>query len=71
MTTPTTSLAEALPLEQARVRELIPIYESIGSAGMFATAMMNRSLRRADEASASGDVVAMLRAYEDLKGYKE
>lgn len=66
-----TSLAEALPQEQQRVRELIPIYESIGPAGNFAIAMMRHALKLSEQAAASGDVVAMLRAYEELKGFKE
>jgi hypothetical protein len=63
------TLANALPKEQERVRELIPIYESVGVAGAFAVAMMKSSLRAAEIAAASGDVVAMVRALEDLRGY--
>ena len=65
----TDTLAEALPREQARVRALIPIYREIGPPGAFALMMMERSLQAADQAAASGDVVAMLRALEDLRGY--
>jgi hypothetical protein len=63
------NLAEALPEEQQRVRELLPIYDAIPT-GVFAATMMRQSLARAEQAAASGDVVAMLAAYEDLKGYK-
>jgi hypothetical protein len=63
------TLADALPREQERVRELIPIYESLGVSGTFAVAMMKISLREAEKAAARGDVVAMLRALEDLRGY--
>jgi len=72
MTTATTAprtLADALPQEAARVRELITIYRSIGPAGMFAIAMMEASLRRADAAMVSGDVVQMIAALKDLEGY--
>lgn len=62
------NLAEALPAEQQRVRELLPIYDAIPE-GIFAATMMRQSLSEAERAAASGDVVAMLRAYEDLKGY--
>lgn len=65
------SLAEELPKEQARVRHLITLYREIGPAGEFGACMMEHSLRQADAAVMSGDVVAMIRAYEDLKGYKE
>ena len=38
--------------------------------GHFAAAMMRQSLAEAERAAVSGDVVAMLAAYEDLKGYE-
>jgi hypothetical protein len=62
------SLAEALPLEQARVREVLGHYKEIGPAGMFGAAFIEADLREADQAVMSGDVVRMLRAYEKLKG---
>lgn len=61
-------LAEALPEEQQRVRELLPIYDAIPT-GVFAATIMRESLARAEQAAASGNVVAMMAAYEDLKGY--
>jgi hypothetical protein len=67
----TTSLGEALPLEQARVRELIALYRSIGPAGDFGAYLMEIALREADQAVMSGDVVAMIRAYEELKSFEE
>lgn len=63
------SLVEALPKEQQRVRELLPIYDAIPT-GIFAATMMRQSLTRAEKAAASGDVVEMIRAYEELKGYE-
>lgn len=61
------SLAEALPKEMARVREVLGQYRAIGPAGMFGAAFIEQDLRAADQAVMSGDVVAMLRAYEQLK----
>ena len=66
----TETLADALPKEQARVRSLLPIYRECGPAGMFALAMMQESLRKAERAAASGDVIAMMQAFEDLRGYQ-
>lgn len=63
------TLAEQLPNEQQRVRDLLPIYDAIPN-GKFAAIMIRQSLERAERAAASGDVVAMLAAYQDLKGYK-
>ena len=67
--TKSTSLGEALPAEMARVRDMIPIYLESGPGAVFAVAMMRASLDAAAKAMAENDVVAMLRAYEDLKGY--
>ena len=64
------SLAEALPREQQRVRELLPLYDAIPE-GRFAAAMMRESLARAERAAVSGDIVAMIVACKDLEGYKE
>ncbi|OHE63863.1 MAG: hypothetical protein A2001_01495 [Treponema sp. GWC1_61_84] len=65
------SLGEALPKEQVRVRELILQYRDpmLAGAGVFAAAMMEQSLKVADQAVMSGDVVEMIKAYEDLKQY--
>lgn len=66
-----TTVGEDLPKQMARVRdELIPQYQSIGPASGFAVAMMRRSLDRAAEAMASGDLVGMIAAYKELKDYK-
>lgn len=66
----TTTLGDALPKEMARVRdEVMPAYIEIGPAGQFALAFMRHDLDVATRALASGDVIAMLRSYEKLKGY--
>ena len=65
------SLGEALPKEMARVRDrVMPEYLAIGSAGRFALAMMRADLDAATKALAEGDIAAMIRAYESLKGYE-
>ncbi len=61
------SLGDALPAEQARVREILGLYKEIGAAGAFGAAMIEQSLNRADKAVISGDVSAMLAAYKDLQ----
>lgn len=67
----TESLGEALPEQQARVREILGHYKALGTPGIFGALMIEHSLREADRAVMSGDPVAMLRAYEDLKSIKE
>ncbi len=64
------TLGDELPREQARCRELLVAYKEIGPAGAFGAAMIEQSLREADQASISGDIVAMLRAYEKLKNHQ-
>ena len=65
------TLGDALPKELARVREVLAIYIGVGPPGAFASMMIKNSLKLADEAIISGDVVAMIAAYEDLKTIKE
>lgn len=64
------TLGDQLPREMARVRdEIMPNYLAIGAPGFFALALMRQSLDAAAKAMAEGDVVAMLRTYEELKGF--
>lgn len=66
------SLGEQYPIEQERCRELISQYELLRNLPnvncAFAIAAIKDVLRRADEAAIGGDVVAMLRSYEEMKG---
>lgn len=63
-----TSLAEALPKEIERARDILKIYESVGVAGSFASAMIRNDIKAAEVSIMSGDVVAMLQAYKALQG---
>lgn len=63
----TKSLAEALPEECARVREILGLYKELGPVGAFGAAFIEADLRAADQAMVSGDVVAMIAAYQKLK----
>lgn len=63
------SLAEALPREIERVQELLPMYEGV-PMGFIAASMMRASIKAAHVAMVSGDVIAMIQCYEDLKGYE-
>ena len=62
------SLAVELPKEQQRVRELLPLYDQIPT-GVFAATLMRQAITRAEQAASSGDVIAMLRSYEELRGF--
>lgn len=68
------SLAIELPKEINRVRELQDEFKSMrGMPNVMVEpqiAMMEGAITAAINASSSGDVIAMLRAYENLKGYE-
>ena len=65
-----TQLLHRLPVEQARCRELVRKYVSIGSAGAFASALIEASLKRADRAVIDGDESDIRRALSELQGYE-
>ena len=62
------SLADAILTEQARCRELVTQYKAIGPHGAFGALHVSDVLRRTEAAVMSGDTVAMLHCYEELKG---
>lgn len=61
------TLGEALPKEQARVREVLGYYKELGVAGSFGAAMIEQSLRKSDKAIIGGDLVEMAVAYKELQ----
>jgi hypothetical protein len=61
------TLADALPKEMARVREVLGHYKELGPVGAYGAFFIENDLRAADQASASGDVVAMLTALAVLR----
>lgn len=69
-----TSLAKQLPREIERVIEVRRQFEELRSMPNVIVepqiAMMSGSITRAIQASAAGDVIEMLRAYEELKGWE-
>lgn len=74
MTSPTATvatLAEALPLEQARCRKILAIAKSLPpQSGFFLVACLEAALGRAERAAAEGDVIAMVHAYQELKEFE-
>lgn len=63
-----TSVGEEFPKEQARVRELLEEYKAIGPSGAFGALMIEQTLQRAEKAAIIGDIIAILRSFEELKG---
>lgn len=64
------SLGTELPKEQIRCRRLLVDYRSIGPAGEFGAMMIEAALRKADQAIISGDIVRMMRSYQELREFK-
>lgn len=64
------SLGGEFPRQQQRVRELLVEYVKLGPVGAFGAIMLRQVLVRADQAAISGNVVAMLRSFEELKECK-
>ena len=71
----TRTLAEALPDEINRVREIQDQYKELrGRPNIIvepAIMFMEHSIQNAIQASMSGDIVSMLKAVKDLKGFRE
>lgn len=65
------TLADELPRQQARCREILENAREIGPAGAFLATMLRASLANAEKAAAAGDLGAMVAACKDLQGYSE
>lgn len=63
----TTSVGEDFPNQIARVEKLREAYVEIGPAGAFGLMTIDAALKRARQAQASGDVVAIVRSYAELR----
>lgn len=66
-----TSLGEAFPKEQARLRTLLGYGKEIGPAGAFYCAVIENLLQRADVAVMEQDLPAMIRLYKEMQEIKE
>lgn len=64
----TETLGTALPKEIERCQGLLAHYKAIGPVGAFGHAMISADIAAAHKAMMEGDAVAMLRAYNALKG---
>ena len=61
------TLADELPREMSRVREILGEYKKLGHVGAFGAVMIEQDLRAADHAVMSGDVLQMLRSLSTLR----
>ena len=62
------TVGDDFPQEQARCREVLAQYRELGAAGVLGGIMIEATLREADLAMASGDIVRILAAYQAMKG---
>lgn len=62
------TLGEDYPKEQARCREVLAQYRELGPSGVLGGLLIEATLREADEAMASGDIVRILQAYKRMQG---
>ena len=62
------NLMEGLQREIQRNKALAQMYFDIGPAGMFGATMINVDIKAGEDAIVGDDVVAMVRAFEKLKG---
>ena len=61
------TVGSEFPKEVARVHELRDAYKTIGPAGAFALSTIDQALARATEAQSSGDVVEIIRSFQELR----
>jgi hypothetical protein len=66
-----TTVGDDFPRQQARVRRIQQCARDIGPEGQFLVMLTDQSLREAEAAAISGDLPRILRAYEDLRSFKE
>lgn len=64
------TVGSEFPKEVARVHELRDAYRDIGPAGAFGLSMIDQALVRATQAQSSGDVVEIVRSFEELRSLK-
>lgn len=66
------SLAEAYPQEQARIRASIAVCQRMNLPELgFYIAVGEDLLRRADSAAMSGDIVQMLTLFREMQEFKD
>lgn len=63
---PVETLADAYPKQQARIAELLTQYEEIGKPGEFGAMMLRDLIKRSQQAAAEGDIVGMIRIYDEM-----
>ncbi|MEE8468861.1 MAG: hypothetical protein V3T22_10410 [Planctomycetota bacterium] len=64
----TSSLGTEYPVQQARVRALITRYRALpDGAGNIGAMLMEDTLKRADAAAISGDLLGMITSFKEME----
>lgn len=65
------NIIEGIQHEVVRVREIIQIYKDVpNGAGSFASVCMQANIDNAEKAVATGDTIAMIAEYKQLKEWE-
>lgn len=64
------TVGDDFPRQQERIRECRDQGIEIGPNGRFYVAVCNEILKRADEAAISGDIILILRSYQEMKEFQ-
>lgn len=66
------TLGEDYPKQQERCRKILGYAQELQpQEGFFLIAVLKDLLKRADQAAISGDVVEMIRVYQEMKDVQE
>lgn len=66
-----TTVGDDFLIQQERLRECLQNGLDIGPSGRFYVAVCKEILKRADEAAISGDIIMILRSYNEMKEFQE
>lgn len=64
------SLGEEFPKQQARLRELLKTYQSLGAVGKFGATVIENCLQRADKAAMEQDIYKMMSIYKEMENFE-
>lgn len=66
-----TTIGDDFPNQQERIQQCKQNGLGIGPSGTFYVMMCDDLLRRADKAAISGDIIEIIRVYNEMKEFKE
>lgn len=66
-----TTLGEAFPREQARLRRMKQRAQDCGPGGTFLARLLEDCLRRADRAAVEQDLPAMVAIYKEMRAFQD